>query len=59
VGTIPALSGHRVVNLFESLGWSVARRKGSHIVMVKVEIPHQIPKFRGHRPYLIPNTRIE
>ncbi|MFH1112418.1 MAG: type II toxin-antitoxin system HicA family toxin [Pseudomonadota bacterium] len=35
MGTIPVLSGKDVVRVLESLGWSVARRKGSHIVMVK------------------------
>jgi predicted RNA binding protein YcfA (HicA-like mRNA interferase family) len=35
VGSIPLLSGHEVVRVFELLGWSVARRRGSHVVMVK------------------------
>ncbi len=30
-----SLSGKEVVRIFESLGWSVARQRGSHIVMVK------------------------
>jgi predicted RNA binding protein YcfA (HicA-like mRNA interferase family) len=33
--TLPALSGREVVQVFEALGWSVARRRGSHIVLVK------------------------
>lgn len=32
---IPILGGSRVVRVFESLGWHVARRRGSHIIMVK------------------------
>ena len=32
---IPILSGQEVVKVFESLGWYVARQKGSHIIMVK------------------------
>ncbi len=32
---LPALSATEVVKAFESLGWSVARRRGSHIVLVK------------------------
>lgn len=32
---LPVLSGREVVRIFESLGWQVARRSGSHIVMVK------------------------
>jgi predicted RNA binding protein YcfA (HicA-like mRNA interferase family) len=35
VGNIPVLSGIEVVRVFETLGWHVARRRGSHIVMVK------------------------
>ncbi|CAN5810265.1 hypothetical protein BH23PLA1_BH23PLA1_01530 [soil metagenome] len=31
---LPALSGQEVVAVFEKLGWSVARRKSSHIIMV-------------------------
>ena len=32
---LPSLSGREVVRVFESLGWEVARRRGSHIVLVK------------------------
>ena len=32
---IPCLSGRDVVKAFQSFGWSVARQRGSHIVMVK------------------------
>lgn len=35
MGIIPLLSGHEVVRVFEVLGWSVARQRGSHIIMVK------------------------
>lgn len=35
MGNIPVLSGQEVVRVFESLSWTVARRRGSHIVMVK------------------------
>ena len=31
---LPAVSGQEVVRAFESLGWKVARRRGSHIVMI-------------------------
>lgn len=37
MGTLPALSGQQVVRISESLGWRVARQKGSHIIMVKEE----------------------
>ncbi len=32
---LPVLSGEEAVRVFESLGWSVARQRGSHIVMTK------------------------
>jgi len=33
--TLPALSGRKVVKVFESLGWEVVRQRGSHIILVK------------------------
>ena len=32
---IPVLSGRKVLKAFESLGWQVARQKGSHIILIK------------------------
>ena len=32
---LPVLSGQQVVKAFARLGWEVARRRGSHIVLVK------------------------
>jgi predicted RNA binding protein YcfA (HicA-like mRNA interferase family) len=32
---LPTLSGAQVVSAFAKLGWSVARQRGSHIIMVK------------------------
>jgi len=32
---LPVLSGRRVVKTFESLGWQVARQRGSHIILIK------------------------
>jgi len=32
---LPLPSGHEVLRVFESLGWEVARQRGSHIVLVK------------------------
>ena len=32
---LPLLSGRKVVKVFESLGWEVARQRGSHIILVK------------------------
>ncbi|MDQ7784681.1 MAG: type II toxin-antitoxin system HicA family toxin [Desulfomonilaceae bacterium] len=35
MGAVPILSGKDVVRAFRSLGWSVARQRGSHVIMVK------------------------
>ncbi len=32
---LPTLRGERIVQIFESFGWIVARRRGSHIIMIK------------------------
>jgi len=32
---LPALSGRQTVRVFESLGWSVVRRRGSHVILIK------------------------
>jgi len=32
---LPVLSGRKVVRVFKSLGWQVARQRGSHIILVK------------------------
>ena len=32
---LPQLSGRDVVRVFESIGWQVARQKGSHIILTK------------------------
>jgi predicted RNA binding protein YcfA (HicA-like mRNA interferase family) len=35
MASLPILSGREVVKAFESVGWSVARQSGSHIIMTK------------------------
>ena len=35
MSALPVVSGREAVKAFESLGWEVARRRGSHIVLVK------------------------
>ncbi len=35
MAVLPTLSGQEVVKVFESFGWSVARQRGSHIIMTK------------------------
>ena len=32
---VPVLSSRQVVRAFERLGWEIARRRGSHIILVK------------------------
>lgn len=32
---LPVLSGRRVVKVFKSFGWQVARQRGSHIILIK------------------------
>ena len=32
---LPVLSGRRVVKVFASFGWKVARQRGSHIILIK------------------------
>jgi predicted RNA binding protein YcfA (HicA-like mRNA interferase family) len=32
---LPHLSGRETARAFESLGWKIARQKGSHIIMIK------------------------
>ena len=35
MSVLPQLSGRETVHAFESLGWKVARQKGSHIILIK------------------------
>jgi predicted RNA binding protein YcfA (HicA-like mRNA interferase family) len=35
VPPLPRLSGREVVAIFQSLGWAVARQRGSHIILDK------------------------
>ena len=35
MAVLPILAGHEVVDVFGRFGWSVARRRGSHIIMTK------------------------
>jgi predicted RNA binding protein YcfA (HicA-like mRNA interferase family) len=32
---LPLLSGREVTKIFGTLGWGIARQKGSHIILVK------------------------
>lgn len=50
---IPLLSGSEIVKAFRHLGWEVARRRGSHIILVKkgsiatLSIPNHHEVARG------------
>jgi predicted RNA binding protein YcfA (HicA-like mRNA interferase family) len=35
MAALPVLSGRKAVRAFENLGWQVARKRGSHIILVK------------------------
>ena len=39
MAALPVLSGREIVGLFESLGWKVARQRGSHIILIKENHP--------------------
>ena len=45
---LPAVSGRKAVKVFQSLGWEVARQRGSHTILTK----------EGHRASLsVPNHK--
>ena len=50
---LPVLKGKKVVRIFEKFGWEVARKKDSHIIMVKensiatLSIPNHKEVARG------------
>jgi predicted RNA binding protein YcfA (HicA-like mRNA interferase family) len=62
VPPLPSLSGQEVVRILQSLGWSVARQRGSHIVMVRegsittLSIPDHKTVARGTLRSLIRNA---
>lgn len=35
MSSTPVLSGDEVVKAFQNAGWEIARRRGSHIILVK------------------------
>jgi predicted RNA binding protein YcfA (HicA-like mRNA interferase family) len=39
VRTLPTIGGRETVKVFESLGWKVVRQRGSHIIMVRENLP--------------------
>ena len=35
MASIPVVTGREAVKVFESLGWEVARHRGSHVILVR------------------------
>jgi len=35
MGRLPVVSGAEAVRIFETVGWTVDRRRGSHVILVK------------------------
>jgi predicted RNA binding protein YcfA (HicA-like mRNA interferase family) len=64
MASLPILTGQDVVRVFESLGWHVARQRGSHIVMTKeneiatLSIPNHREIARGTLRTLIRSANL-
>ncbi len=62
--SIPSLKAKDVIKAFQCMGWSVARQKGSHIIMVKdgeiasLSVPNHNPVARGTLRSLIRSANI-
>ena len=61
---LPVLSGADTVRAFERLGWSVARQRGSHIIMTKpgevatLSVPNHREVAKGTLRSLISSARL-
>ena len=61
---LPSLSGKEVTRGFEKLGWVVARRKGSHIILTKegematLSVPNHQEVSKGTLRSLIRSARL-
>ena len=61
---IPSLRASEVVNIFEKLGWHVARQRGSHMIMIKageiasLSIPNHNPVAKGTLRSLIRSANL-
>ena len=64
MAAVPLLSGQEVVRVFSSLGWSVSRQRGSHIIMTKegeiatLSIPNHKEVARGTLRSLIRDANL-
>jgi predicted RNA binding protein YcfA (HicA-like mRNA interferase family) len=62
--SLPILSGQEAVRIFESFGWSIARQRGSHIIMIKegeivtLSIPNHKEVARGTLRSLIRSANL-
>jgi predicted RNA binding protein YcfA (HicA-like mRNA interferase family) len=62
--SLPVLTGQEVVRVFESFGWSIARQRGSHIIMIKegevvtLSIPNHKEVARGTLRSLIRSANL-
>jgi predicted RNA binding protein YcfA (HicA-like mRNA interferase family) len=62
--SLPILNGLEVVHVFQSLGWAVARQRGSHIILTKkgeivtLSIPDHTEVARGTLRSLIRSANI-
>ncbi|MCY3973094.1 MAG: type II toxin-antitoxin system HicA family toxin [Candidatus Dadabacteria bacterium] len=64
MSVLPSLSGKDVVRIFESFGWSVVRKRGSHIIMTKegevatLSVPNHKEIAKGTLRSLIRSSRL-
>lgn len=64
MASVPLLSGQEVVRVFISCGWSVARQRGSHIIMTKdgeiatLSVPNHKELARGTLRSLIRDANL-
>ncbi len=64
MASLPVLNGAEVVRVFKSFGWSVARQRGSHIIMTKenetvtLSVPNHKEVARGTLRSLIRSANL-
>ncbi|MCB1033621.1 MAG: type II toxin-antitoxin system HicA family toxin [Acidobacteria bacterium] len=64
VPPLPTVSGQQVVRAFERLGWSIARQRGSHIILVRdgelatLSVPNHKEVARGTLRSLIRSANL-
>ena len=54
MGRLAGISGARAVAAFRRAGYAVARRKGSHVILMQAGKPHLVvPMHRAVAPFLL------